>query len=137
MTAEGRSQLLSEQEQADLAEMVRLMDEAYTHYFAVSDGHCKSSEGYFALTFDNFFDRRAGKPRSVGVEVYSYVLGPHRTHHFDSPAAALAEVREWHMEMLSRFCYECEGTTEHEAGCWIVARDAASENASSQTRNTP
>lgn len=108
----------TEQEAADLNEIARLLDEAYTHYFATSDGYCKSSEGYVSVSFGNFFDRRQGI-RKRHVEVYSYVLGPSRMHDFDSIEEALETVREWHAECMNRFCHECEGTTEHEDWCFV------------------
>ena len=86
----------------DLQEIHRLLDEAYRHYFAHGDGHCKSSEGYISVDFGNYWDRvdRVEKglaPLAIhSVEVYSYVLGPHRSHYFDSVAEALATVRKWH-----------------------------------------
>lgn len=86
----------------DIRELQRLLDEAYAHYFEHSDGHCKSSEGYVEVRFNNYFDRRDGQPLKIeGVGVFSYVLGPHRMHDFDSPAEALAAVREWHARQLA------------------------------------
>lgn len=94
--------MITVQETTDLTELQQLMDEAYEHYFAGSDGHCKSSEGYVGLAFNNVHDRRAGEPfRIDSVEVYSYVLGPSRTHHFPSTAVALAAVREWHAQEMA------------------------------------
>jgi len=85
-----------------LREIVRLMDEAYDHYFATSDGHCKTSEGYVGLGFNNYFERKAGEPLRVAqVEIYSYVLGPSRSHYFGSVDEALATVREWHRNEMS------------------------------------
>lgn len=86
----------------DVTEIQRLLDEAYDHYFEHSDGHCKSSEGYVGLQFNNYHDRRAGDPlKIVGVEIYSYVLGPHRSHEFTSTEQALATVREWHAKQMA------------------------------------
>jgi len=56
------------------------------------------------------------------VSVYSYVLGPYRNHDFDSIAEALETVREWHADTMGSFCWECEGTTEHEPDCWVMSR---------------
>ncbi|ONK10356.1 hypothetical protein [Streptomyces sp. MP131-18] len=85
-----------------LRELQRLLDEAYEHYFANSDGYCKSSEGYIGLDLNNYFERRDGEPlRIKGVEVYSYVLGPSRRHTFPTIAAALDTVRRWHAEEMS------------------------------------
>jgi hypothetical protein len=88
--------MITTQEAADLEEIMRLMDEAYAHYFSY-EGHCKSDEGYVGLHFNNVHDRRSGEPFGISsVDVYSYVLGPHRMHSFPSTAKALDAVREWH-----------------------------------------
>ncbi|GAA1064702.1 hypothetical protein [Streptomyces asiaticus] len=96
--------MISVREATELEELQRLLDEAYTHYFDNDDvGHCKSSEGYIGLHFTNYFDRRDGEPFGINsVEVYSYVLGPHRMHQFDTTAEALEAVREWHREEMAR-----------------------------------
>lgn len=110
-----------------LAELHRLLDEAYRHYFAYSDGHCKSSEGHITVHYGNFWDRVDSGPFVTGVEVYSYALGPSRSHWFDTLDAALAAVREWHAAEMASPCRECEGTLsvvgwDDEAGgspCWL------------------
>src|SRR5437763_1425202 len=85
-----------------LAEIQRLLDEAYTHYFANSDGHCKSSEGDIELGFNNFFERRDGRPFVItSVGIYSYVLGPSRMNYFKSVDEALAAVRGWHAKEMA------------------------------------
>ncbi|MFJ3084414.1 hypothetical protein ACIPJG_32310 [Streptomyces halstedii] len=89
--------MISEREAKDLSKIQRLLDEAYDHYFRYSDGYCKSSEGHIALNFNHYFERSAGEvPGIKSVEVYSYVLGPHRSHYFDSTAEALVAVKLWH-----------------------------------------
>ncbi|MEU0952841.1 hypothetical protein ABZ353_10935 [Streptomyces niveus] len=89
--------MISEQEMQDLAEIRRLLDEAYDHYFKFSDGYCKSSEGHIGLDFNNYFNRQEGQSFGIKtVEVYSYVLGPNRNHAFGSTAEALEIVRGWH-----------------------------------------
>lgn len=89
--------MITEQEMKDLEEIRRLLDEAYDHYFKYSDGYCKSAEGYIALEFNHYFDRRDGQSFGVkGVEIYSYVFGPNRNHNFESVADALGVVRVWH-----------------------------------------
>lgn len=98
---------LSPEDVVNLQELVRLMDEAYDHYFKVSDGYHKSSEGYVGLHFNNYFDREYEGLQIKTVEVYSYVFGPSRCHEFGSIAEALAEVRGWH---------ELEMGTSHEEG---------------------
>lgn len=105
----GRSQRscewrLTDDQAADLSEIVCLLDEAYRHYFDNSDGHCKSSEGAIDLHFGTFFDRNNGEDK-IGCSIYSYVLGPHRNHSFESIESALAEVKKWH-----------KAETEHDYG---------------------
>lgn len=85
-----------------VSELMRLLDEAYDHYFEHSDGYCKSNEGYVELTFDDYFSRRAGNPPTIGVNVYSYVLGPSRIHYFSSIEEALTAVQSWHAAEMER-----------------------------------
>lgn len=67
-----------------------------------ADGHCKSSEGYVGVTLnypnwfeaDNFQDYIDAQPE-ITVEVYSYLFGPSRLHHYDSLDEALTAVKEW------------------------------------------
>lgn len=88
----------------DIAEIRRLLDEAYDHYFKYSDGHSKMGEGLVRVDFGTYFDRAAGgEPLEIrGVGVFSYVLGPERMHDFNSTAEALAAVRQWHAEEMAR-----------------------------------
>jgi len=37
----------------------------------------------------------------LGVEIYSYVLGPNRSHDFDSVDDALDTVRKWHADEMA------------------------------------
>lgn len=84
-----------------VAEIIRLIDEAYRHWEKFSDDHhCKSAEGAVGIHFGNYFERRDGVAK-VRVEVYSYVFGPNRLHEFDSIDDALEEVRRWHAEEMS------------------------------------
>lgn len=85
--------------ESDLAEIRRLLTEAYEHYFANSDGHCKSSEGAIAIHYPPFFWRE--EDEEPGVEVYSYVLGPHRSHYFKNSTEALAAVIGWHASEMA------------------------------------
>lgn len=80
-----------------LLEIMRLLDRAYDRYFKETDGHCKSDEGYVAVNYGNYFTRNGETPalNIAGVQVYSYVFGPNRMHHFDSIDEALQAVREW------------------------------------------
>lgn len=83
-----------------LAEIHRLLAEAYEHYFEFSDGHCKSGEGAVSLHWPSFYWRE-DRPEEPSVEIYSYVLGPGRTHHFKNLRDALDTVREWHASELA------------------------------------
>lgn len=84
-----------------LAEIMRLLAEAYEHYFAGSDGHCKSSEGAISINIPPFFWREDEGYGGVTVSIYSYVLGPSRQHDFRSVDAALETVRGWHAEEMA------------------------------------
>lgn len=77
-----------------LTEIQNLLDEGLDHYLQY-ESHCKSSEGWVSVNLSNSWDRREGR-NPIEVEVYSYALGPHRTHYFDSIDEALEEVRKWH-----------------------------------------
>lgn len=96
-------QLITQQDLDNLAEIQRLLDEGLKHYLTY-EGHCKSSEGYvsieisFGTSWDRFDAAEKGKTvkPKYNVNVYSYVLGPHRSHDFDYPEDALEAVREWH-----------------------------------------
>lgn len=90
-----------------LTEIQRLLAEAYEHYFANSDGYCKSSEGAITISLPAYFWRE-GEDREPAVEVWSYVLGPSRSHWFDTIDAALETVREWHAAEMAA-TYEDEG----------------------------
>lgn len=87
-----------------LAELQRLLDEAYQHYFQHSDGYCKSAEGSIELSYGTHFTRRDGQleaPAITNVHVYSYVFSTGRSEDFDTLEDALETVREWHREELS------------------------------------
>lgn len=91
-----RHELITAEELAHLAEIDRLLDEANNHSLA-QDGHCKSSEGHIGVSLGNHWDRDPDEPRKpVGVDIYSYLLGPHRSHHFDNTQQALDVVQVWH-----------------------------------------
>lgn len=99
--------ILTEQELADLSEIQRLIDEAYEHYFRLSDGYSKMSEGAIEVHFGNYFDRSGtgwgmeAPERHRAVNIYSYVLGPSRMHHFPSIAEALETVKKWHADEMT------------------------------------
>lgn len=82
----------------EILEMQRLMKEAYDHYFQYGDGHCKSAEGQILLIYPTYHVGFSDTP--CEVHVYSYVLGPHRTHSFNSLDEALETVREWHKQEM-------------------------------------
>lgn len=108
----ARHELLTEQEMADLREIDRLLHEANSHSLA-GDGHCKSSEGYVSVSFGTHWERHPDEPRKPAkVEVYSYILGPHRSHYFDNTAQALDVVRQWHRREMA---YDY-GTESHVTG---------------------
>lgn len=113
---------ISTVEAQGLAEIARLLDEAYTHYFANSDGYCKPSEGDIELTFNNFFERRDGQSFAItSVGVYSYVFGPSRMHYFSSVQSALETVRDWHrIEMATDYIALYAEERQH----WEGANDA-------------
>ena len=93
--------LLSPLEVAGLEEIRRLLDLAYEHYFATSDGYCKPSEGHIGIGFTNYFDSRAGTKGIQDVTLYSYVFGTGRSHEFGSVEAALEAVRDWYSDELA------------------------------------
>lgn len=84
-----------------VAELHRLLQEAYDHYFANSDGYCKSAEGVVYVEWPTYFAMRDGDTEPK-VGVYSYVMGPDRMHYFNSIADALEAVREWHAKEMVR-----------------------------------
>ena len=103
-------EFLTEQDIKNLEEIQRLLDEGLQHYLTY-EGHCKSSEGHVGvnISFGNSWERFKGpvKPR-IEVSVYSYALGPHRSHYFDDTEMALWAVQGWH-EMEMRFDPEAAG----------------------------
>lgn len=100
---------------SDLREIDVLLSEANTHAMTLGDGGWKSSEGHVSVSFGNHWERDPEEPRQpVKVEVYSYLLGPHRSHYFDSTAQALEVVKQWHrVEMAFDYAtYERSGSDE-------------------------
>lgn len=94
--------LLTPEELSDLEEINRLLHEANEHSLK-RDGHCKSAEGAISLHFGNHWDRLdEADRRSPAVSIYSYLLGPHRNHDFDSIQEALEAVRVWHRDEMVR-----------------------------------
>lgn len=95
-----RTTPITDQELADIREIIRLHDEALVHALA-EDGHHKSQEGAVEIHIPNYFERCENWQVAVGV--YSYVLGPSRWHYFDSTQDALDTVREWHREEMEGY----------------------------------
>lgn len=93
---------------ANLTEIRRLLAEAYQHYFAGSDGHCKSAEGKISLSYPSFFWHEADGGLTPQIEIYSYVFASGRREEFDNSAEALETVRQWHAdEMATVYCASC------------------------------
>ena len=107
--------ILSERDLAALDELVLLLDEAYRHYFKRPDSACKSSEGYIEVRLGTVFNRLESSARNAettpAVGVYSYALGPHRMHDFDSIDQALEAVRKWHANEMNTE-YDDDGEVE-------------------------
>lgn len=91
-----------DQAMANIAEIIRLHDEAYDHCVTIHGIGSKGDDGRVQLDFGPVHDRRAdGGVSDLSVNVYSYVLGPSRWHYFNSSAEALKAMREWHdLEMI-------------------------------------
>ena len=97
-----------------LLEIRRLLKEAYDHYFKHGDGHCKSAEGQISVHFGNYWED--GDDLIVrSVEIYSYVLGPTRSHYFDSLDEALETVKKWHKNEMT---YDYEQAEKDEQEYW-------------------
>jgi hypothetical protein len=89
---------LTQQDLDNLTEIQRLLDEGLKHYLTY-ESHCKSSEGSVTVEWDfgNSWERFEGPVTpKLSCSVYSYALGPERSHYFDSIEEALEEVRKWH-----------------------------------------
>ncbi len=84
-----------------LIKIRKLLKEAYDHYFKYSDGHCKSSEGHISIDFGDYWSDKNCELKITGVSIYSYVLGPSRSHYFDSLDEALDTVVQWHSDEMS------------------------------------
>jgi hypothetical protein len=83
-----------------LKKIRQLLKEAYDHYFKYSDGHCKRSEGHISIDFGDYWSDKNCELKITGVSIYSYVLGPSRSHYFDSLDEALDTVIQWHEEEM-------------------------------------
>lgn len=97
----------------ELAEIKRLLAEAYEHYFTYGDGHAKSSEGSMALYVTEPYYWREDEPKRPGLSLYSYIFGEGRQKHYENTTDALSDVREWHAEeMATRYCGTCQSVFE-------------------------
>ena len=106
--------LLSVEDQVKMSEIIYLHDTALERALR-RDGHSKSGEGFFSLSFGGYFDRRGwddtapSEPVEVGVNLYAYVLGTGRNHYFSSIDRALETVRYWYACEMSIPEYNEEG----------------------------
>jgi hypothetical protein len=93
-----------------LKKIRQLLKEAYDHYFELSDGHSKSSEGSISIEFGDYWSDKDCEGKITGVTIYSYVLGSSRLHYFDNLDEALATVVQWHdEEMKMTYDYDDAG----------------------------
>lgn len=100
--ARPRHPLITPEELADLAEIDRLLDEANAHAMSQDGAAWKPDEGHVSISFGNHWDRDPDEPRKpVAVSIYSYLLGPYRSHDFDNTAQALEVVRQWHRREMA------------------------------------
>lgn len=83
-----------------LTELTRLLDEAYDHYLATSDGYRKSNEGHIELTLGDYDQRAAGEAK-LQLKVRSSIFGRSSTTNFTSIEEALAEVARWHEQEMA------------------------------------
>lgn len=88
---------MTPEQQKQLQEIQQLLKQGYDDYFARSDGYCKRGEGAIQVYYPNYFEICEGMDplTAVGIEVYSYALGPSRAHFFESFEEALGAVKEW------------------------------------------
>lgn len=87
----------------EVEEIRRLLAEAYTHWWEnCDDHHSKTSEGAVTIDLPPWFWNDGHENERPGVSVYSYVLGPSRSHYFDDSTEALSEVRRWHEREMNR-----------------------------------
>jgi len=84
-----------------LLQIRKLLKEAYDHYFKLSDGHCKISEGSISIEFGDYWSDKNCECKITGVSIYSYVLGSSRLHYFDNLDKALETVLQWYNEEMT------------------------------------
>ena len=87
----------------EVEEIRRLLSEAYSHWEEnCPDLHAKSSEGAVSIDLPAYFWKDKYRRQRLSVCVYSYVMGPSRSHYFDDSSEALTEVRKWHAREMER-----------------------------------
>jgi hypothetical protein len=91
---------MNQQDFEKLKKIRQLLKEAYDHYFKFSDGHFRGSEGNILLDLGNYWDDKNCDLKIVGINIYSYVLGPSRDHYFKSLDKALDTVVQWHKQEM-------------------------------------
>lgn len=106
----------------DIAEIHRILGEAYEHYFAHSDGHCKSAEGRVSISYPPYAWDLADNERRPTIEIYSYVFCPTgRSQVFDNTADALKAVTQWRDdELATRYCSQCLSVMDDDEVCWCT-----------------
>lgn len=87
---------ITDDERSDLHEILRLLDDAYEHYFKHSAGYRKSSEGLVEVSFGDCSSRDGDPLRIRRISIYSCVFGLLSCHDFLTTAEALTTVRRWH-----------------------------------------
>lgn len=87
----------------DLAkiEEIRYLHDVALRHALDNDGSAKSSEGSLSITLGNYWERQEDEQPEAGITLYSYALGPHRSHYFASIDRALETVRVWYSEEMS------------------------------------
>ncbi len=101
---------MTNEDKAKLLQIRHLLKEAYDHYFELSDGHSKSSEGSISIEFGDYWSDKNCEGKITGVSIYSYVLGSSRLHYFDNLDKALDTVIQWHdEEMKMTYDYDDAG----------------------------
>lgn len=109
MTCRAFEEIRTPEFQNKLHRIMTLLEAAYKHYFANSDGHCKLMEGHVSIELPPFFWQSPDGNARPRISIYSYVLGPGRAHGFENVDLALREVEQWHA---------AEMAATHDGGFW-------------------
>lgn len=80
-------------------EIRRLLQEANMHAYSAGSA-MKMAEGMVTLQWPNFFEAEDGKIDPI-CTIYSYTLGPSRSHEFSTVDKALEAVTAWHQTEMS------------------------------------